>query len=120
MRVVIMSVLILVFLAAPVLAQQVPGTPQAGAQARMEDGARGGRYVFVPASVQGGLEYLLDTGNGDLWVLSRDADTNYFYLGYIPRAPQFPFGEILRQKQLRQQSGGQQAPTPQTPGTPPR
>lgn len=120
MRVVMICVLMLVLLAAPVVAQQVPGAPQAGAQTRVEDGARGGRYVFVPAAVQGGLEYLLDTGTGDLWVLSRDADTNYFYLGYIPRAPQFPFAEILRQKQLRQQSGGQQAPTPQTPGTSPR
>jgi len=71
---------------------------------------RSGRYAFFQAAVQGGLEYLLDTATGDLWVLSRDADTNYFYLGYIPRAPQFPFAEILRQKQLRQQAPGQQPP----------
>ncbi|HEU5393695.1 MAG TPA: hypothetical protein VFV36_02740, partial [Candidatus Methylomirabilis sp.] len=69
-----------------------------------------GRYAFYPAAVQGGLEYLLDTMTGDLWVLSRDADTNYFYLGYIPRAPQFPFAEVLRQKQLRHQTPGQQTP----------
>ena len=115
MRAVILAVLILAFLAAPVLAQQAPSGPQAGPQTRLEDGTRTGRYVFIPAAVQGGLEYLLDTGTGDLWVLSRDADTNYFYLGYIPRAPQFPFAEILRQKQLRQQGGGQQGPAPPAP-----
>ena len=105
-----LTVLILAALAAPALAEQAPAAPQAGAVARPEDAARSGRFVFVPAAVQGGLEYLLDTATGDLWVLSRDADTNYFYLGYIPRAPQFPFAEILRQKQLRQQTPGQQAP----------
>lgn len=105
MRRAILTVLILVALAAPALAEQAPAP-----LARAEEGARSGRYAFFQAAVQGGLEYLLDTATGDLWVLSRDADTNYFYLGYIPRAPQFPFAEILRQKQLRQQAPGQQAP----------
>lgn len=103
MRRAILTVLILVALAAPALAEQTPA-------ARAEEGVRSGRYAFFQAAVQGGLEYLLDTATGDLWVLSRDADTNYFYLGYIPRAPQFPFAEILRQKQLRQQAPGQQPP----------
>lgn len=105
MRRAILTLLLLSALAAPALAEQSPA-----ALARPEDATRGGRYAFYPAAVQGGLEYLLDTATGDLWVLSRDADTNYFYLGYIPRAPQFPFAEILRQKQLRQQTPGQQTP----------
>ena len=110
MRRATLTALILAALAGPALAEQAPGAPQTGALARAEEGARSGRYAFFQAAVQGGLEYLLDTATGDLWVLSRDADTNYFYLGYIPRAPQFPFAEILRQKQLRQQAPGQQAP----------
>jgi len=110
MRPATLAVLLLAMLASPALAEQAPAAPQAAALARPEDAPRSGRYVFFPAAVQGGLEYLLDTTTGDLWVLSRDADTNYFYLGYIPRAPQFPFAEILRQKQLRQQAPGQQAP----------
>ncbi|MGH7361869.1 MAG: hypothetical protein ACREKF_02490 [Candidatus Methylomirabilales bacterium] len=106
MRRATLTILILAALAAPALAEQAPAAPPASAPARPEEAARSGRYAFFPAAVQGGLEYLLDTATGDLWVLSRDADTNYFYLGYIPRAPQFPFAEILRQKQLRQQAPG--------------
>jgi hypothetical protein len=105
MRRATLTLLLLGALAAPAFAEQAPA-----ALARPEDAARSGRYAFYPAAVQGGLEYLLDTATGDLWVLSRDADTHYFYLGYIPRAPQFPFAEVLRQKQLRQQTPGQQTP----------
>lgn len=60
-----------------------------------------GRFVFYPAQTQGGLEYLLDTTTGDLWVISRDPDTNYVYLGFIPKGPSFTFEDILRQKQLK-------------------
>jgi hypothetical protein len=48
------------------------------------------------------LEYLLDTTSGDLWVVSRDPDTKYVYLGFIPKGPTFSFQDILQQKQLKQ------------------
>ncbi len=60
-----------------------------------------GRFAFYSARAQGGLEYLLDTTTGDLWVISRDPDTNYVYLGYIPKGPAFTFEDILRQKQIK-------------------
>lgn len=60
-----------------------------------------GRFAFHSARAQGGLEYLLDTTTGDLWVISRDPDTNYVYLGYIPKGPAFTFEDILRQKQIK-------------------
>lgn len=60
-----------------------------------------GRFAFYSARAQGGLEYLLDTSTGDLWVISRDPDTNYVYLGFIPKGPAFTFEDILRQKQIK-------------------
>ena len=60
-----------------------------------------GRFTFYPARIQGGLEYLLDTATGDLWVISRDPDTRYVYLGFIPKGPTFTFQDIIRQKQLK-------------------
>lgn len=60
-----------------------------------------GRYVFYPAEGKRSLEYLLDTATGDMWVISRDPDTNYVYLGFVPKGPSFTFQDILQQKQQR-------------------
>ncbi|MFQ5847150.1 MAG: hypothetical protein ACE5IQ_05675 [Candidatus Methylomirabilales bacterium] len=84
-------------------AQEPPPTPPTSVPPT-EQGAqvpKAGRYVFYPAQAQGGLEYLLDSETGDLWVISRDPDTKYVYLGFIPKGPTFTFQDILRQKQLR-------------------
>jgi hypothetical protein len=78
----------------PPVASATPGPPP------VEDGEVG-RFIFYPARVQGGLEYLLDSTTGDLWVISRDPDTKYVYLGFIPKGPTFTFQDILRQKQLK-------------------
>jgi len=47
------------------------------------------------------LEYLLDTATGDMWVISRDPDTNFWFLGFVPKAPSFTYQDILQQKQRR-------------------
>lgn len=60
-----------------------------------------GRYVFYPAEGKRSLEYLLDTATGNMWVISRDPDTNYVYLGFVPKGPSFTFQDILQQKQQR-------------------
>ena len=60
-----------------------------------------GRFIFYPARSPGELEYMLDSMTGDLWVISRDPDTKYVYLGFIPKGPSFTFQDILRQKQPR-------------------
>jgi len=60
-----------------------------------------GRYIFYPSQAQRGLEYLLDTTTGDMWVVSRDPDTNYVYLGFVPKGPSFTFQDIIEQKQRR-------------------
>lgn len=102
MRRIMVMVLTTVFLGvAAAAAQEVPPTPAAPSPpTKSAPGV--GRYVFYPAQTQGGLEYLLDTISGDLWVISRDPDTNYVYLGFIPKGPTFTFQDILRQKQLKQ------------------
>ena len=60
-----------------------------------------GRFIFYPARSPGELEYMLDSMTGDLWVISRDPDTKYVYLGFIPKGPTFTFQDILQQKQPR-------------------
>ena len=82
-------------------AQEPPPIPPGARPPTVQAGGVG-RFVFYPAQVQGGLEYLLDTTTGDLWVISRDPDTKYVYLGFIPKGPTFSFQDILRQKQLKQ------------------
>lgn len=102
MRRITVMVLTTVFLGvAAAGAQEVPSTPAAPTPSKKPT-PEVGRYVFYPAQAQGGLEYLLDTISGDLWVISRDPDTNYVYLGFIPKGPTFTFQDILRQKQLKQ------------------
>ena len=102
MRRIMVMVLTTVLLGvAAAAAQEVPPTPAAPTPPTKPT-PEVGRYVFYPAQAQGGLEYLLDTISGDLWVISRDPDTNYVYLGFIPKGPTFTFQDILRQKQLKQ------------------
>ena len=81
-------------------AQEPPPIPPGARPPTVQAGGVG-RYVFYPTQVQGGLEYLLDTTTGDLWVISRDPDTKYVYLGFIPKGPTFTFQDILQQKQLK-------------------
>ncbi|MFQ5532816.1 MAG: hypothetical protein ACE5EP_03085 [Candidatus Methylomirabilales bacterium] len=101
MKRITVTVLIMVLLGVgAAVAQEVPPTAAVpGPPTKPTPGV--GRYVFYPAQAQGGLEYLLDTVSGDLWVISRDPDTNYVYLGFIPKGPSFTFQDILRQKQLK-------------------
>lgn len=82
-----------------VTAQEVPPTPPAADTATGQ--AKVGRYIFHPSQAQRGLEYLLDTATGDMWVISRDPDTNYVYLGFVPKGPSFTFQDILQQKERR-------------------
>ncbi len=102
MRRITVTVLAMVlFGAGSATAQEVPPIPSEPSPPTSPT-ADVGRFVFYPAQAQGGLEYLLDTMTGDLWVISRDPDTNYVYLGFIPKGPTFTFEDILRQKQLKQ------------------
>ncbi|MEE8243149.1 MAG: hypothetical protein V3R61_06645 [candidate division NC10 bacterium] len=81
-------------------AQQAPPiTPEPNATTVRK--SEPGRYVFYPAEDKRSLEYLLDTATGDMWVISRDPDTNYVYLGFVPKGPSFTFQDILQQKQQR-------------------
>ncbi len=81
-------------------AQQAPPiTPEPNATTVRK--SKPGRYVFYPAEDKRSLEYLLDTATGDMWVISRDPDTNYVYLGFVPKGPSFTFQDILQQKQQR-------------------
>jgi hypothetical protein len=102
MRRIGIAALIMIILRAGVAAAQGSPSPPAGASPATRQTGAVGRYVFYPSQVQGGLEYLLDTTSGDLWVISRDPDTKYVYLGFIPKGPTFSFQDILQQKQLKQ------------------
>jgi len=82
------------------LAEESPAPSDTSSPPAVEPGEVG-QFIFYPAQVQGGLEYLLDTTTGDLWVISRDPDTKYVYLGFIPKGPAFTFQDIVRQKQLK-------------------
>lgn len=97
-----LTMIILIILGAGAATAQGSPSPPAGASPATRQTGAVGRYVFYPALVQGGLEYLLDTTSGDLWVVSRDPDTKYVYLGFIPKGPTFSFQDILQQKQLKQ------------------
>jgi hypothetical protein len=99
-RIGIAALTMTILAAAAAMAQEPPSPPPGASPATRQTGGVG-RYVFHPAQVQGGLEYLLDTMTGDLWVVSRDPDTKYVYLGFIPKGPTFTFQDILQQKQLR-------------------
>ncbi len=99
-RIGIAALTMIILGAAAAMAQEPPSPPPGASPATRQTGAVG-RYVFYAAQVQGGLEYLLDTTTGDLWVISRDPDTKYVYLGFIPKGPTFTFQDILQQKQLK-------------------
>ena len=83
-----------------VMAQEVPPKPSNPDTTTGQQG-KAGRYIFYPSQAQRGLEYLLDTATGDMWVISRDPDTNYVYLGFVPKGPSFTFQDILQQKERR-------------------
>ncbi len=102
MRRIGIAALTMIILGAGAAPAQGPPSPPAGASPATRQTGGVGRYVFYAAQVQGGLEYLLDTTSGDLWVVSRDPDTKYVYLGFIPKGPTFSFQDILQQKQLKQ------------------
>lgn len=82
------------------MAQESPAA-RATPDIRTAKNPEAGRYIFYPSQAQRGLEYLLDTTTGDMWVISRDPDTNYVYLGFVPKGPSFTFQDILQQKQQR-------------------
>ncbi len=101
MRRIGIAVLTMIVLGAGVaLAQEKPPFP-AGPKPMTPPKGEVGRYVFFQARSAGELEYLLDSVTGDLWVISRDPDTNYVYLGFIPKGPSFTFEDILRQRQIK-------------------
>lgn len=83
-----------------VTAQEAPPIPSTTTPTTGQPG-KAGRYIFYPSQAQRGLEYLLDTATGDMWVISRDPDTNYVYLGFVPKGPSFTFQDILQQKERR-------------------
>lgn len=89
------------------MAQEAPAAPPKP-DTRTANNPEAGRYIFYPSQAQRGLEYLLDTTTGDMWVISRDPDTNYVYLGFVPKGPSFTFQDILQQKQRRGEAPLQQ------------
>ncbi len=96
------AVLTTIFLGGGVATAQeapIPAPPDAATMQQSEPG----RYIFYPTQQgQRGLEYLLDTATGDMWVISRDPDTNYVYLGFVPKGPSFSFQDIIQQKQRKE------------------
>ncbi len=82
------------------MAEEKPPVPSKPSLTTPATGAVG-RFIFYAARSPGELEYMLDSMTGDLWVISRDPDTKYVYLGFIPKGPSFTFQDILRQKQPR-------------------
>lgn len=110
MRVFVLTLALAAWVSHVVWAQEAPRPPlipQAAVQqpAAPRPSSAKGRYVFYPAQTPGGLEYLLDTATGDLWIVSLDPETNYKYLGFVPKGPTFSFEDILRQKQHRRPLG---------------
>jgi hypothetical protein len=101
MRRIRIALLATLILGAGVASAQEPPPVPSRPSPRTEPAGEVGRYVFYPARVQGGLEYLLDTTTGDLWVISREPETKYVYLGFVPKGPSFTFQDILQQRQPR-------------------
>ena len=97
------AVLTIIFLGVGVTTAQEAPIPAAPEVTQMPQTSEPGRYVFYPSQQgQRGLEYLLDTATGDMWVISRDPDTNYVYLGFVPKGPSFSFQDIIQQKQRKE------------------
>jgi hypothetical protein len=83
-------------------AQQAPPiTPEPNATTVRK--SEPGRYVFyLSQKGQRGLDYLLDTATGDMWIVSQDPNTKFWYLGFLPKGPSFTFEDMFRQTQRKE------------------